>query len=426
MADSPQRSEQHVLVIGGGVIGAACAHYLQQAGRRVTIVDKGRFAGGCSHANCGFICPSHVLPLAEPGALREAFKSLFHRYSPFRVRPRFDLRLWSWFWQFARRCNHHDMVESGHAIQPLLQSSMQLYEELMQTGGIDCEWEKRGLLFVYRTEPAFNCFTGTNDLLTRVFNEPAERLGGEEVREFEPALKTGLAGGWYYEHDAHLRPDKLMQSWRESLERRGVIIREQCEVQGFEQSDAGGERKRATAAITTAGPIQADVFVVATGSWTPFLEKHLGCRVPIQPGKGYSITMPRPKVCPRVPIIFPEHRVAVTPMQSGYRLGSMMEFVGYDETIDPARLNLLTDAALIYLREPVPEPVLETWYGWRPMTWDSRPIIDRSPAWENVYIAAGHNMLGLSMGCATGKLIAELVTGREPHLDLGPYAAKRF
>ena len=117
MAGSSQGGKQHVLIIGGGVIGAACAHYLQQAGCRVTIVDKGRFAGGCSHGNCGFVCPSHVLPLAEPGAFKEAFKSLFASNAPFRVKPRINLRLWSWFWQFARRCNRRDMIESGHAIR---------------------------------------------------------------------------------------------------------------------------------------------------------------------------------------------------------------------------------------------------------------------------------------------------------------------
>lgn len=428
MAGSTPGATQHVLIIGGGVIGAACAHYLQQAGLRVTIVDKGRFAGACSHGNCGFVCPSHVLPLAEPGAFREAFRSLFSRDAALRVKPRFDPKLWSWFWHFARRCNRRDMIESGHAIQPLLRSSMALYEELVTRDDVECEWQKRGLLFAYRSRDAFEGFTEISDLLARVFDEPARRLNGDELQEFEPALKTGLAGGWHYEHDAHLRPDRLMESWRGLLESRGVVVRENCEVTGFAESFAlpAVAAKRAASATTASGPIEADIFVVATGAWTPFLVKHLGCRIPIQPGKGYSLTMPRPAVCPQVPMLLPEHRVGVTPMQSAYRLGSVMEFTGYDESIDPARLKLLTDAAKIYLKDPVGEPVLEEWYGWRPMTWDSRPIIDRAPAFENVYIAAGHNMLGLSMATGTGKLIAELVAGRKPHLDVTPYSARRF
>lgn len=421
MAGGTQGRERHVLIVGAGVIGAACAHYLQLAGCRVTIVDKGRFAGACSHGNCGFVCPSHVLPLAEPGAFREALRSLLSRDAALRVKPRLDLRLWTWFLRFARRCNRRDMIESGHAIQPLLLSSMKLYEELVQSGGIECEWEKRGMLFAYKTKDALDGFAETNDLLARIFDEPAQLLASEEMRELEPALKAGLAGGWYYQHDAHLRPDKLMQNWRELLEGRGAVIREQCEVHGFERSSG-----KAVTVQTSSGPLAADSFVVAAGSWTPFLEKHVGCRIPIQPGKGYSLTMPRPQICPRLPIIFPEHRVGVTPMQSAYRLGSIMEFAGYDESIDPARLKLLTDAAAVYLQDPVGEPVLEEWCGWRPMTWDSRPIIDRSPACENVYIAAGHNMLGLSMATGTGKLISELLTGCEPHLDVAPYSAKRF
>ena len=121
--------------------------------------------------------------------------------------------------------------------------------------------------------------------------------------------------------------------------------------------------------------------------------------------------MPRPAVCPTYPLIFEEHRVAVTPFASGYRLGSTMEFAGYDESLNRSRLSILTDAAKLYLRDPLAEPVQEEWWGWRPMTFDGLPIIDRSPAMANVMIAAGHNMLGLSMAPGTGKLVAEMLGG---------------
>jgi len=148
--------------------------------------------------------------------------------------------------------------------------------------------------------------------------------------------------------------------------------------------------------------------------------------VPIQPGNGYSLTMPRPSICPSIPVNFPETRVVVTPFQSGYQIGSTMEFSGYDTTIDPGRLQILRDGAAPSLREPECEPIKERWYGWRPMTWDSLPIIDRSPAMDNVFIAAGHNMLGLTMAPATGKLVSELLGGDEPFLDLRPYRISRF
>jgi D-amino-acid dehydrogenase len=187
-----------------------------------------------------------------------------------------------------------------------------------------------------------------------------------------------------------------------------------------------GKNGRVQALETTTGEVTADAFVVATGAWTPLLNRELKCKIPIQPGKGYSLTMPRPRVCPRSPLLLEELRVAVTPMQSGFRLGSMMEFVGYDSSINPRRLNILKDGAAAYLREPFCEPVQETWFGWRPMTYDGKPIIDRSPAYENVMIAAGHNMLGLSMAPATGQLVADLLTGQSPRLDAAPYSVKRF
>ncbi len=133
--------------------------------------------------------------------------------------------------------------------------------------------------------------------------------------------------------------------------------------------------------------------------------------------------MPRPTICPKIPVIFPETRVAVTPFASGYRLGSTMEFAGYDSSINPARLQLLKDGAAPYLREPYCEPIEEAWYGWRPMTYDGLPIIDRASSMNNVIIAAGHNMLGLSMATATGKLVAELLGDEKPHLDVAPYRA---
>jgi D-amino-acid dehydrogenase len=151
----------------------------------------------------------------------------------------------------------------------------------------------------------------------------------------------------------------------------------------------------------------------------------LHSRIPIQPGKGYSMTMARPAKCPRFPMIFEEHRVAITPLTSTYRIGSTMEFAGYDTRLNPARLNLLRDTATMYLHEPLAEPVIESWYGWRPMTPDSLPLVGRAPAFDNVYVAAGHGMLGVSMSPATGKLIAELVSGDTPHVDPAPYAVDR-
>jgi D-amino-acid dehydrogenase len=410
-----------VIVIGGGVIGAACAHFLNRRGRQVVVLDRGEFGMACSHGNCGFVCPSHVLPLAEPGAIGKTLKAMLRPNSPFSIKPRLDLSLWAFLYRFARRCNRTDMLEAGRACYTLLESSLGLYRELMATEPLDCEWQTRGLLFVYQTPAEMDHYAETDKLLREQFHLPAKCYDGAALTELEPALKPGLAGGWYYEGDAHLRPDKLMSSWRHLLESRGVTIHERCEMKRFIR-----EQGRARAVVTTHGEMLADAFVVATGAWTPLLNHALGCRIPIEPGKGYSLTMPRPSSCPKIPMIFMEHKVAVTPLQSGYRLGSTMEFAGYDASLNRRRLDLLRAGARPYLHQPYCDPVEEEWYGWRPMTPDGKPVIDRAPAMSNVVIAAGHNMLGLSMAPATGKLVAELVSGAEPHVDPAPFAVRRF
>jgi D-amino-acid dehydrogenase len=410
-----------LVVIGGGVVGACCAYYLAKAGARVTVLDRGRFGMGCSHANCGYVCPSHVLPLAAPGAVWSTLKTLFRRNSPLKVRPATALANLGWFLGFARRCNERDMLAAGRAIQALLNSSRSLFDELIRTERIDCEWATRGLLFVFQSRKAFDHYAHTDDLLRARFGMGARRFDGDAVSALEPALVSGLAGGYLYEGDAHLRPDRLMGELRRVLGSLGVEVREDCEVTGLVRQNG-----TATAVRTSNGEIAADRFVVAAGAWTPLLNRELGCRVPIQPGKGYSITYPRPAACPTHPLIFEEHRVAVTPFRTGYRLGSTMEFAGYDDRMNRDRLSILTEGARPYLREMPAALPEEEWWGWRPMTCDGLPVIDFAPAATNVLIAAGHNMLGLSMATATGRLVAEMLGDAKPHLDPAPYALKRF
>jgi D-amino-acid dehydrogenase len=423
MSDS-QNDQRHTLIVGGGIIGIACAHFLTAVGRRVTVIDQGKIGAECSHGNCGLISPSHVLPLNEPGAVINSIKAMFQRNGPLRFKPRFSPALWRWMWRFAKRCNHQDMLESGRAIHPLLVSSAKLYEQLVTEYGIKCEWQKRGLLFAYKEKSAFDAYKPINDLLVEKFNEPARAIGGDELVEFEPALKKDLAGAWFFEDDAHLRPNILVASWRAQLESKGVEFIEQCELQKLNTTAGASVSPNCVTSVTAGGrTFDVDDVVIATGARTPLLEKHLGYRAPIEPGKGYSITLPRPvEHCPIYPMIFPETRVAVTPMDSGLRLGSTIEFAGYDSKFDQKRLSVLTTGAQPFLKAKI-EPTFfpEQWFGWRPMTFDSTPIIAKAPHHENVFLATGHNMLGLSMATGTGKLISELVTGVTPHLEMHGY-----
>ncbi|WP_437200796.1 NAD(P)/FAD-dependent oxidoreductase [Planctomicrobium sp. SH664] len=420
--NSPAKATRPVVVVGAGVIGSACAHYLANRGVSVLLLDQGTFAGACSHGNCGYVSPSHILPLCKPGAISSSLKTLFQRNSPFKIRARFDYHLWSWFLRFALRCNQKDMIQAGHARHALLASSRQLYDELFAAKLLgDCDWETRGLLFVHQDPHHFEEFAKVDELLRKEYGQGATRLDAEALLKLEPALKPVVAGAWLYDCDAHLRPDMLMESWRQRLLAQGIALRENCEVTGLIRNDRGLQ-----ALQTSQGKIDVDQVVFATGAWSRLLQKDLKAPVPIEPGKGYSITMHRPEGCPNYPMILEDHRVAITPSATAYRLGSTMEFAGFDKTLRDDRLKLLTDAARMYLHTPLSEPIVEKWYGWRPMSCDGVPIIGRIPRLNNVWMAAGHSMLGLSMATATGKLVAEMLTGATPHLDPHPYRIERF
>jgi D-amino-acid dehydrogenase len=181
-----------------------------------------------------------------------------------------------------------------------------------------------------------------------------------------------------------------------------------------------------TALATSQGSLAADRYVFALGGWSPRIAKELECPIPIEQGKGYSVTMHRPDPCPVHPMLFPEHRIGVSPFADGYRLGSMMEFAGYDTSIPARRIQQLHDSAKPYLVSPSGAGPEETWYGWRPMTWDSLPIIGPTPRLANAFLATGHNMLGMSLATATGKLVAEMMEGVSPHLDPAPFSPRRF
>ena len=418
-----------VVVTGGGIIGLACAHYLAGAGFKVTVIDRAGIGQACSYANCGYVCPSHVLPLNEPGAILVGIRSLFRPKAAFRIKPQLRLDLYRWFFEFARRCTHDRMIAGGHRLQPLLESSMNEYRLLFDSTELTGEWKQQGLLYVFETDDAFARFSQTDALLTETYGLAARRIEGGELAGFDPALQEGLAGAYFYDGDASLRPDTLLREWRSLLTQSGVEFVENCPVEGVHTS-AG----RIAALQTGKGERIADHYVFATGAWSSELAAELGCRIPVEPGKGYSLTMPRPDICPQHPMLFPEHRIGVTPFDEGYRIGSMMEFVGFDSSIPKQRINQLRESARPYLKTPVSAggdggyraEVEETWYGWRPMTWDSLPIVGQIPGLENGLLATGHNMLGLTLAPATGRLIAEILSGQSTHVDIDAFSPSRF
>lgn len=416
-----ESTHESAVIVGSGIVGIACAHYLMKHGFDVTVIDQSSIASECSHGNLGYICPSHVLPLTEPAAIGTAIKSFFDPNAPFRVKPRLSPAFCNWMWQFARRCNRRQMLDAASHLKSILDSSMIEYRKIIREQSLDCEWHDSGLLHVLETNSGMRNFAETDKLLADQFGVEAQRIEGKDLPGFDPAFKPGLAGAFYYEGDAFVRPDLLNARWYQNLKRNGVTFIEGCKLTTVEKK--AGQIKSLQ---TSQGNFKADRFVFATGAWSAQLSSHLDCRIPVEPGKGYSITMERPNLCPKYPMLFPEHNVGVTPFDRGYRLGSMMEFVGFDTSIGERRIRQLRKSAQPYLVQPFTNEVKETWYGWRPMTWDSLPIIGRVPRFDNAYLATGHNMLGLSLAAATGKLIVEIIQDKPTHIDSSAFSPERF
>ena len=414
-------AEEKVIVVGGGIVGIACAHYLSEAGFAVTVIDKGKIGGACSRANCGYVCPSHIPPLTEPGAIGVALKSLFNEHSPFHLKFRPSPALWQWMWQFAKRCTHRQVLEAGKHLQAILDASMEEYHNLMNECALECEWQERGLLYVFETEGGLKSFSETDRMLSEHFGVSATFVDGSSLTDFDPGLNAGLAGAYHYQDDTSLNPEKLNRTWVARLKERKVNF-----LEGRELQEVVRQSDRISHLVVSGETMKADGFVFALGAWSARWSDSLSCSLPIEPGKGYSLTMSRPQYSPKHPMLFPERKIGVSPFEEGFRLGSMMEFVGYDESIPQHRLQLLRDSARPFLRAGVDGPAEDVWYGWRPMTWDSLPIVGQVPAFRNAYLATGHNMLGLSLAPSTGRLIKEMLCGDSLHVDPLAFSPTRF
>ena len=409
-----------VAVIGGGVIGAFSAYYLRENGWPVTIIEQDTFGSGSSHGNCGLIVPSHILPLNSRENLTCGLKWMLKKDAPLRISPRFDPARFKWMLQFVGNCRPTAIRRSTAGLAALMQGAIDDYRRIIEKESLACGWELQGALHAFMSRKGFTDHRATASVIGR-YGVKAQALDTAAAVRREPAVSDRIAGAWFHPQTAHLRPDALMAAFKGVLADAGVRILEQAKVTGFL-----AEQGRAVAALTGRGPVTADTFVVSAGAWTPLLARPLGCAIPIQPGKGYSVTFDRPAPGPSIPCIFEEARVVATPWKNGFRLGGTMEFSGYDDRLNAARISPLIAAAAHYLRPMDWAGAREAWCGWRPMTPDSLPVIDRSPRLKNVLIAAGHNMLGMTMAPATGRLVAELVSGDPPHVDPAPYRLARF
>ena len=409
-----------VFVIGGGVIGLACAYYLAKAGKSVRLVEQDNIGAGASSGNCGLIFTSHLIPLCAPGTIQQEIKRMFRRSSPLYVRFALDIERFRWFWNFAGKCNSGHLNHASRAREKILRNSKLLYQTLFRQEQLECDWEEEGVLLVFKTRAEMQKYVQTNDRL-KPFGFDAEPLVGAELFDIEPALRNDVYGAWFHKTDSHLRPDKLLPAWQQVLIKMGVAVEENCRLESLV-----AERKRILKAETSRGDYTANDYILTAGAWTPQIARELGLNVPIQPGKGYSVTMARPAVCPKIPCYFYEKSVVATPWKSGFRLGGTMEFSGFNSDILARRIQNLKAVAAEYLKDATEQPIIEEWVGMRPMVYDDLPIIGRAPDQNNLVIASGHGMSGISMATSTGKLVSEIITGGTPHIDPTAFKVDRF
>ncbi|MFN3964156.1 MAG: NAD(P)/FAD-dependent oxidoreductase [Silanimonas lenta] len=416
---SPEIADE-VLVLGGGVAGLACAQALAEAGQAVRVLERDRIGAATSLGNCGTLTPSHALPLAAPGMVGTALRWMFTPDAPFLVRPRWDPELWHWMLRFAARCNPGTFARAIAPKAALLTASMDLLDDLVKRRGLDCGYRRDGLTYVYRDLAAFKAAVSEHLRLTAHGIE-VQVWDGETALADEPCLRPGVVGALHFPGDGHLRPERYTAELARLVREDGGVVEEGVAVRRLQRAAGGWYLESADGRCWTAREL-----LVAAGPWARRLLAPLGLRLPLVPGKGYSITTARPAQAPRRPLVLKERSVCITAWDDGFRLGSTMEFAGYDARLTRARLDALERGAREGLREPIGPGRREEWFGWRPMTWDDLPVLGAAPGHPGLWLAVGHGMMGMGMSAVTGRLLADLMLGRDPVVDPAPYRLERF
>jgi D-amino-acid dehydrogenase len=413
-------SGRRVVVIGAGVIGVTSAYYLAQDGWDVTLLDKGDVCAGSSYGNAGLIVPSHVVPLAAPGVWRQGLRWMLNPEGPFYIKPRPSLELAKWLWRFRAACSPARMRQAMPLLRRLSVESLALYRELAEKGGFEFGFRQAGSMTVFFSREGLAHGREEARLLGEAGVAVAV-LDGPAARSAEPALRADVVGALFSPEDALLVPDRFVRGLAKVAESLGVQIRTGAEVIGFRTTG-----DRIAAVETTRGAVIADTVVLAAGAWSTELGRALGLRVPIQPAKGYSLTYRRPDRGPAIPLLPAEGRFSITPMGEFLRFGGTLELAGMDLRINQRRVDALRRNALRCIDGAEELELLEIWRGLRPCTPDGLPLLGHSRRFGNLVLAAGHAMVGMSLGPATGKLVTRLVAGATPPADIRLLDPQRF
>jgi D-amino-acid dehydrogenase len=448
---------QSVLIIGGGVIGLSTAYYCAKRGFSVTVVDRNSAArDGCSFGNAGMVVPSHFIPLAAPGMVKLGLKWMWNPASPFYIRPRLDLDLLSWGIKFWRAANREHVRRAAPLLRDLSLASRACFEELAALPNVDFGLVKKGLLMLCQEQHTLDEEAKTAQQ-AHALGIPAEILDARQVAALDPGARLDIAGAVYFPLDCHLTSARFMAVLQQQCEKFGVKFVWNSEVTNWNfggtsfdvheeknpQNESAnvlspalstsrrrGNGKTRISAITTSSgeTLEADEFILCGGSWSPLLARKLGSKIPIQAGKGYSLTLQKPRQLPQICSILCEARVAVTPMGETLRVGGTMEISGLNEDINPVRVRGIVDSFCRYFPEFRREDFdgIQPWRGLRPCSPDGLPYIGRTKKFENLSFATGHAMMGLSLGPATGKLMSEILSGEKSAIDLTMLSPDRF
>ena len=410
-------------IIGGGIIGLCTAWYLKQEGCDVTIIDKHDLSDGTSFGNAGMIVPSHFVPMAAPGVIRQGLKWLFNSKSPFYIKPRLNLELIQWLWHFTQSANPRQAKAAMPVLLELNEQSKALYHRMAIDGEFDFGFEEKGLLMLYKTQKQAH---EEEELAEKAhqLGVKAEILNQRELKKLEPEMDLDVLGGIYFPGDAHLYPNQLMSQLISKLKHLGVSFMLNTSI-----VDCNCKNSRIDTLITHKGSvIPVQNVILSSGSWTGHLLKKIGAKIHLQAGKGYSLTLENPKLRPKIPTILSEAKVAITPMGEDLRIGGTLELGGLSEKINQKRVTGIIESIPAYYNnlDIAQSSKTSIWKGYRPCTPDGMPYIGRVDTHTNLLVGTGHGMMGLSLGAITGKLLSELVTDQKTMVPTDPFRLKRF
>lgn len=418
MSDQGRR----ICIVGAGAVGAATALWLQRDGHEVVLVDRAPPGEGSSFGNAGCLNGSSVVPMSLPGTLSSVPRWLLDPLGPLSVRWRYLPILAPWLWRFVRAGQRDRVREIAAALRQLTEPTVPLMRELARQAGVPDLIQHQGHLYAYRSEKALDA-DGFSWDLRKANGVEIERLGADELRQFDPALSREFAAGLLVNENGHTsNPHRLVNALvNEVLRGGGSLIRANV--------DAVVPRTDGVCLGTDVGEIEADAVVVAAGAHSRALARGLGDRIPLDTERGYHLMIEGENAGPRIPTTDASGRFVVTPMEGGLRLAGTVELAGYDAQPDWRRAHMLLRQGremLPGIAEGYPSERIKTWMGFRPSMPDSMPVIGRARRCPNVFYAFGHGHIGMTCAPMTGKVVAELVGGRPSSIDITPFRADRF